>query len=84
MQDTQLEIIQNLKRMAIRRCEERIADAEKGSGIKKELPQFGVTSMMKYRHGLSQVVFMEQDASLLELVKKKELELKEKESKAKR
>ncbi len=53
MQDTQLEIIQNLKRMAIRRCEERIADAAKGSGIKKELPQFGVTSMMKYRHGLS-------------------------------
>lgn len=53
MMDTQSEIIQNLKKMALRRCEERIAEAARGPGSQREYPQFGVTSLMKYRHGLS-------------------------------
>lgn len=53
MVDTQFELIQNLKKMAIRRCEERIAEAAKGPGSHREYPQFGVSSLMKYRHGLS-------------------------------
>jgi hypothetical protein len=48
------EMIERLKISAMRRCEERITNAGKGSGIRVEgpIPQFGVTSIMKNRHGL--------------------------------
>jgi len=54
MPDTRLDAIRNLKMTAIRRCEERIAKAGKGltNGIDGPVPQFGVTSFLKARHGL--------------------------------
>lgn len=54
MSDTRLDAIRNLKMTTIRRCEERIEKAGKGSTVRIEgpLPQFGVTSFLKARHGL--------------------------------
>ncbi|MCE5297733.1 MAG: hypothetical protein MUE45_03065 [Methanoregulaceae archaeon] len=48
------EMIERLKIATMRRCEERIANAGKGSGFRVEgpVPQFGVTSLLKSRHGL--------------------------------
>ena len=48
------EMIEKMKISAMRRCEERIANAGKGSGFRVDgpIPQFGVTSIMKSRHGL--------------------------------
>jgi hypothetical protein len=54
MSDTRLDAIRNLKMTAIRRCEERIEKAGKGSThrINGPTPHFGVTSFLKARHGL--------------------------------
>jgi hypothetical protein len=54
MSDTRLDAIRNLKMTAIRRCEERIEKAGKGSThrINGPTPYFGVTSFLKARHGL--------------------------------
>jgi hypothetical protein len=48
------EMIEKLKIATIKRCEERIANAGKGSGFRVDgpIPQFGVTSLLKSRHGL--------------------------------
>lgn len=49
------EIIEQLKMATMRRCEERIADAEKRSGFRVDsgqFPQGGVTAILKSRHGL--------------------------------
>jgi hypothetical protein len=49
-----LEMIQRLKLMAIRRCEERIEQASKEGGERKESqpPPLGISTLMKNRHGL--------------------------------
>jgi hypothetical protein len=48
------EMIEKLKKATIRRCEERIAAAAKGSGSGTDYatPQFGVCTLLKNRHGL--------------------------------
>ena len=48
------EIIETLKMATLRRCEERIATAGKGSGFSADgtISRFGVTSLLKSRHGL--------------------------------
>jgi len=48
------EMIEKLKKMALRRCEERIAAAAKGSGGRTDYttPQFGVSALLKHRHGM--------------------------------
>jgi hypothetical protein len=49
-----LEMIQRLKLMAIRRCEERIEHASKEGGERKESQPtpFGISALLKNRHGL--------------------------------
>jgi hypothetical protein len=49
------EIIEKLKMATMRRCEERIANAGKGSGFRVDggqSSQLGVTAILKRRHGL--------------------------------
>lgn len=47
------EMIEKLKMAALRRCEERIAAARtQGSRIDSAPPQFGVSVLLKHRHGL--------------------------------
>lgn len=48
-----LEMIEKLKMAALRRCEERIEAARmQGSRINSAPPQFGVSALLKHRHGL--------------------------------
>jgi hypothetical protein len=50
-----LEMIDKLKSIALRRCEERILEAKQQPGKgKKEVAcrQYGVTSVLKKKHGL--------------------------------
>jgi hypothetical protein len=49
-----LEMIQRLKLLAIRRCEERIEHASKEGGEQKESQPtpFGISALLKNRHGL--------------------------------
>jgi len=48
------EMIDKLKKATMRRCEERIANAGKGSGFNVDgtISPLGVTSLLKSRHGL--------------------------------
>jgi hypothetical protein len=49
------EIIEKLKMATMRRCEERIANAGKGSGsrvVGGQPSQVGVSAILKSRHGL--------------------------------
>jgi hypothetical protein len=48
------EMIEKLKLMAMRRCEERIEHAATDGKEKKDsgTPQFGVSALLKSRHGL--------------------------------
>jgi hypothetical protein len=47
------EMIEKLKMAVKRRCEERIEVARmQGSRIDTEPPQFGVSALLKHRHGL--------------------------------
>jgi hypothetical protein len=50
----QHDMIERLKLKAIRRCEERIEQAAREKGERKEYqpPQFGVSSLLKHKHGL--------------------------------
>jgi len=54
MHPSNSEIFEKLKMATMRRCEERIATAGKGSGfgVDGPVPQFGVTSLLRSRHGL--------------------------------
>jgi hypothetical protein len=49
------ETIEKLKLATMRRCEERMANAGKGSGFRVDggqTPRSGVTAILKRRHGL--------------------------------
>lgn len=54
MHPSNSEIFEKLKMATMRRCEERIATAGKGSGfgVDGQVPQFGVTTLLRSRHGL--------------------------------
>jgi hypothetical protein len=48
-----LEMIEKLKLAALRRCEERIESARtQGRSYVSQTPQFGVSALLKSRHGL--------------------------------
>jgi len=56
MRSANLEMIEKLRMIALKRCEGRIADAAKKSGKmpkkKDAVPQYGVSSLVKAKHGL--------------------------------
>ncbi len=53
MQLSHSEMIEKLKMAALRRCEERIEAARtQGRSYIPETPQFGVSALLKSRHGL--------------------------------
>jgi hypothetical protein len=49
-----MEMIEKLKRSALKRCEERIAAAAKGSEGRTDYttPRFGASALLKHRHGM--------------------------------